>query len=279
VYFNSPGCPGVGWGYQLNTNTFAAGAHTLAITATDAAGNTGSVQTLFTTGQPPAVWVNIDRPANGSTVSGAVVLSGWAIESAAGSATIKSVAVYVDGNLLGTATYGAARPDVCSAYPGRSGCPNVGWSYTLDTTQWKGYLSNAHTLLVIATDSADNTGSAQVVFTASQMLVNIDQPLPYSTFLGQFAVSGWAIPEAKAGAISSLFVYVDGNFVSVTPTLNIARPDVCAVYAGAAGCPNVGWSFTLDTAQFVGGRTHTVTVIVYDSAGNSGSASVDFHEL
>jgi hypothetical protein len=96
--------------------------------------------------------VHIDAPAPGATISGTVSVSGWAINNASkiGSA-ISSVHVLVDGVTAGTATYGVSRPDVCSAYPGRAGCPNVGYTYSLNTAT---LASGSHTITVTATDSA-----------------------------------------------------------------------------------------------------------------------------
>ena len=53
--------------------------------------------------------------------------------SAVGTA-ISTVQVKVDGTAVGNATYGLSRPDVCAVYPGRPGCPNVGYSYSLNTS-------------------------------------------------------------------------------------------------------------------------------------------------
>ena len=47
---------------------------------------------------------------------------------------ISSVQVKVDGTVVGTATYGSSRHDVCAVYPGRPCCPNVGYSFSLDTS-------------------------------------------------------------------------------------------------------------------------------------------------
>jgi hypothetical protein len=69
--------------------------------------------------------------------------------------------VLVDGTPAGAATYGANRPDVCAAYPGRPGCPNVGYSYSLDTTT---LAAGSHIIAVTATDSASppDTGSTTI---------------------------------------------------------------------------------------------------------------------
>jgi hypothetical protein len=74
--------------------------------------------------------------------------------------------VKVDGVLVGTATYGVNRLDVCSVYPGRPGCPNVGFNFDLNTL----ILTNGpHTITVWATDTdaTPDTGSASVNVTVS----------------------------------------------------------------------------------------------------------------
>ena len=95
-------------------------------------------------------------------VSGTATVTGWALDSTVSvGAPIGSVVVKVDGNVMGNATYGLSRGDVCTAYPGRAGCPNVGYSYALDTT---GLTAGAHTLTVVATatDSSTDTGSSSM---------------------------------------------------------------------------------------------------------------------
>jgi hypothetical protein len=69
---------------------------------------------------------------------------------------IGSVQVKVDRALIGTAAYGSNRPDVCAAYVGRPGCPNVGCSFPWNTTALS---AAAHILAVTATDA---NGSADV---------------------------------------------------------------------------------------------------------------------
>ena len=97
---------------------------------------------------PPAVY--IDSPVAGSTVGGTITITGWAIDNASFAGVgIASVLVLVDGTAVGNATYGVNRPDVCAVYPGRPGCPYVGYTYQLNT----GLLTlGQHTISVSATD-------------------------------------------------------------------------------------------------------------------------------
>jgi len=174
----------------------------------------------------------------------------------------------VDGNLVGNASIGISRPDVCAAYPGRPGCPNVGYAYSLNTS---GLAGGLHILTVSATDS-DSTPeitSLSVPFTIAgvQPLVFIDTPTSGAVLSGTATISGWAIDASSTGtAIGSVQVKVDGTLVGIA-TYGVARPDVCAAFPNRPGCPNVGWTFALDTTKFAAGA-HTLTVVVADTDGN-----------
>ena len=178
---------------------------------------------------------------------------------------------------MGTATYGSSRPDVCAAYPGRPGCPNVGYSFSLNTSALS---TGTHTITVTATDSdgTPDTGSSSVTVNVQAPLptVYIDAPAQGSAVSGTVTVSGWAVDNASVvgTAISSVQVKVDGTVVG-TATYGISRADVCAVYPGRPGCPNVGYSFSLNTSTLSAG-SHTITVTATDSDGtpDSGSSSV-----
>ena len=116
-----------------------AGTFSQVVTVTDFTGATAGASLALSVAQPssaqPPPTVFIDAPTSGATVSGIVTVSGWAVDNAAAVGTaISNVQIKVDGTFVGTATYGLSRPDVCAVYPGRPGCPNVGYSYSLNTT-------------------------------------------------------------------------------------------------------------------------------------------------
>ena len=225
---------------------------------------------------PPSV--HIERPTSGSTVSGTVTVKGWAIDNTARIGTaIASVQVQVDGSTVGTATYGIMRSDVCTVYPGRPGCPNVGFTYALDTTKLS---VGSHTLTVCATnsDSSPFTGCQGIPITVAVALpsVHIERPTKGSTVTGVITVKGWAIDSISTvgTAIAAVQVMVDGAIVG-NATYGLARPDACATYPGRPGCPNVGFTYSLDTSNLTSG-SHTITVTATDSDGqpDAGSDSV-----
>ena len=172
------------------------------MTATDSDGtpDAGSSSVTVTVGPTlPTVW--IDAPTAGSTVSGTVAVAGWAIDntSAVGTA-ISTVEVKVDGTVVGFATYGLSRPDVCAVYPGRPGCPNVGYSFSLDTSSLS---PGSHIINVTATDSdgTPDSGSASVTVTVQTTppTVWIDAPASGATVSGIVTIAGWAMDNACCG--------------------------------------------------------------------------------
>ena len=134
----------------------------------------------------------IDSPTAGASVSGTVTVVGWAIDNKAAVGTaINTIQVLVDGSAVGTATYGISRSDVCTAYPNRPGCPDVGYSYQLNT----GTLTpGSHTITVSATnsDATPLTGSANVAVTvgapAGPPSVVIDSPTSGASVSGTVTV-------------------------------------------------------------------------------------------
>ena len=96
----------------------------------------------------------VDAPAANSRVSGSINVAGWMFDDVA----VVSVDVYVDGALVGAATYGSARPDVAGTWPYAP--TNCGYEFSLNTSR---YANGTHTIQVRATDSSGNTVALQAV--------------------------------------------------------------------------------------------------------------------
>jgi hypothetical protein len=267
-----PGCPNVGYAYSLDTSSLTPGIHSITVVATDAdlVPDTGSATVQVTVGTsqnlPSSPLVAIDSPTSGAAVSGMITVTGWALDNASGVGTpINSVQVMVDGVAAGTATYGLPRPDACGQYPGRPGCPNVGFSFSLNTGT---YSQGTHVISVVATDSdaSPDTGVASTSVTVVPApSVMIDNITPGAVVSNVISISGWAIDNTTTAgtAISSVQILVDGKLVG-TANYGASRPDVCGLYPGRPGCPNVGFTYTLDTRVFAPGL-HTLTAQATDS--------------
>lgn len=114
-------------------------------------------------GIPAVVEVGINTPAPWSVVSGAVNVTGWALNTSGSDYTpMASVQVSVDGSVAGTASYGLSAAAACATLSSPA-CPNVGFSFLLDTSAMAGGM---HSLHVLATDSdaSPDSGFADSTF-------------------------------------------------------------------------------------------------------------------
>ncbi|MBV9613242.1 MAG: choice-of-anchor D domain-containing protein, partial [Acidobacteriaceae bacterium] len=287
-------CPFVGWFSQVDTTQLANGAHTLEVVATSSNGQHAATSRTFTV----ANWapsssnpmrIVIDSPNQGSNLKGTATFGGWAINDVT---SVAAVAIGIDGSYLGRANYGVSRPDVCSAFPNRSGCPNVGWTFTFDTTQLS---DGSHTLDVIA---APNGGGESTTVTTTFSVTNgghspvhvwIDVPNAQSGKLsGRVQFGGWAIDDNTSARISYVVVFIDNSVISDSVTYGAARPDVCNAFPNRTGCPNVGWTVNVDTTSLGNGPhtleafatgTDSVTAVTSTSFTVANSGSVNQGQL
>jgi len=278
VYPARPGCPAVGWTFPIDTGLLPDGAHTLDATGTSAAGDRLTISKTFTVANWTAgnpMRISIDTPSSESgAFSGTVAFGGWAIDDIA---AIANVAVSVDGVSFGNAAYGGSRPDVCNIFPGRAGCPNVGWNVLLNTTQ---LADGEHTLEITATSSGGQSSTDNTTFTvanlaSSPIVIGVDRPVVGESLSGLVAIGGWAIDKTSGVAISGVAILVDGVSRGAA-SYGGARPDVCAVFGNEAGCPNVGWNALLDTTLLANGA-HTLEVQVSSIDGHEATVGSSFY--
>ena len=264
------GCPNVGWTFALDTTKLADGTHTFAITPTSNGGQSSTISQNFMVANNPGnvITIGIDNPGSQSgAFSGTVGISGWAIGT---SATISSVAMTIDGIAYGNAAYGGSRPDVCTVYVGRPGCPSVGWSLPVDTTQ----MVNGLHVLGVATytangqyQTATRTFMVSNATSVSPIQMYIDSPSAQkSIVLGQTSFGGWAI--SSTAPVSTVSIAIDGAPYG-NALYGLSRPDVCAAFPASLNCPNEGWSFSLDTSTLANGL-HVLTVTTSGSSQQSG---------
>jgi hypothetical protein len=275
VFPSSPDCPFVGWNLAVDTTLFSNGSHTLEVTGTSASGNRATALSTFTVANAAPngpMRIFIDQPNGQSNpFQGLGVFSGWAINS---TTPVTRVAISVDGVPEGNATP-ISRPDVCTVFPTAQGCPNVGWTITLDTTRMS---DGNHTLDVTAyvgTQHATVSASFTVAnwATTNPTLIDIDAPSTNGgPYFGTVVFGGWALN--KNGPIASISVSIDGVPFSGA-SYGTPRSDVCAAFSGYAGCPDVGWTWLLDTTLIANG-THSLAVTATSATGQSSTVSRSF---
>ena len=146
-----------GWGYLLLSNVLPGGGNgtvTFHAVARDAEGREtviGSRTVTLNNATANLPFGTIDVPGSGATASGVLTISGWA--AAPRPSRITRVQVVYDGQIIGTALYGLARPDVASALGGASGPVDAaasGFRFRIDTAD---FAKGLHTIAVVAFDS------------------------------------------------------------------------------------------------------------------------------
>jgi hypothetical protein len=182
------------------------GTHTITVVANDSANppNSGiySITVTVTTVLPAVV---IDSLAAGTTLSGITTVSGWAIDSTTSIGTaIANVQIKVDGTVVGLASYGVNRSDVCSVYPGRPGCPNVGFTYQLNSASLG---TGTHTVTAVANDSDNppDSGSYSVmvkVAAAPPTTTTLVSSLSPSTYAQNVTLGATVSPAPGSGTVT-----------------------------------------------------------------------------
>jgi len=166
--------------------------------------------------------LSIDTPsASGPAMMGTAVFGGWALDDNSG---IASVTASLDGGTAQSVAYGGSRPDVCNIYPNRVGCPNVGWTWSVNTTT----LSNGfHTLSVIANSANGSQATSSVQFQVNNQ--------PYTESIPTFSASLTENPNPMTadanGYAQTTLTY---NSSSPHTEIHINAPDGPLLTAGGA---------------------------------------------
>lgn len=231
---------------------------------------------------------SFDLPQDGSTVSGSVAVTGWALDNTG----IDHVKIYYrsGGSMIyiDTATFiEGARPDVQQAFPGYPNASKAGWGYMLLTHFLPNQGNGTFTLYAIATDTGGNPvtlGTKTVTIdnaNAVKPFGAIDTPVQGETVSGgNFVVYGWVLtpmPNSIAADGSTINVLVDNKVVGQV-TYNQSRPDIARYFPGYANSNGAGGYFSLDTTKY-GSGVHTISWNVTDSAGNTDGVGSRFFTI
>jgi hypothetical protein len=238
-----------GWSAMLDPRGLASGPHTLEVRAHSRWSGTVTTYTRTLLVRPAsAPHGAVDVPADGAVLSGSTDVRGWAIDQRATDGSgVDAVRLYLDGQMLGEATYGAQRADVGASFGSQFG--ESGWSATLDP---RGLPLGQHTLEVRAHSLVSGEDSAYtrtvVVQAASAPRGSLDVPEEGSRVVrGMVDVRGWAIDEAATNGtgIDRVQVYLDDALVAEADLGN-SRPEIAAAYGARFGA--AGWAAMIDVS-------------------------------
>jgi beta-N-acetylglucosaminidase len=264
-----PGYPGgdrSGYGYIVDTSTLSAGVHTIQV---QAIGNNGtkSVQSLPINVDRQRAIMSVDTLTNNAIIKNNMGINGWAINPSG----MKSVTILLDGQVLGEAVLGHARPDVDKVFPGYPGGENSGFGYLLDI---KTISPGPHTIKVQAVGN-DGTKIEQNFTITVQKLsprLYVESPAPNSVMKNDIYVSGWAL---NASGIKAINVLVDGKLHGQADK-GFDRPDVNSVFPGYEEGSKSGFLYSLGFDSItMGDHQVTVQVIGFDNTKSEQSFKIN----
>ena len=296
------GCNTSGYSFLLSMKSLSKGPHTVNVWAAKQ-GSPASpmVGRVFVVGEPPPS-ITLDTPEGTTMPHGSkFTVEGWAVDLES-RAQIAYIAVVVDGREEGAArslvpggvrsyvakaTYGIARPDVCSppayyAFQKRADlCPSpkVGYTVEIDTATLQPGPHKVNVYAVLASSAPPGTPSSVMLgrrFTTRPTVptVWVDTPADGSTFArgAKIDVAGWAIDEPGAPGVSDVRVFLAEQSI-FNGHVSVWRADVCQAYPGRPQCPNVGFALQIDSSTFTPGP-HALRVRA-DSGSGGQSAYVE----
>lgn len=172
AYSDAPQAYRGGWGYMMLTNFLPGttgqlgnGNYRIHAVAIDEEGKEtilGSKTIAVDNAHSTKPFGTLDTPAPGETTSGAAYVNfGWALTPLPASipTTGSTLAVYVDGVMLGRPNYNHYRPDIANLFPGYANSTGAVGFFHLDTTKLS---DGMHSIAWSVTDSAgrvDGIGS------------------------------------------------------------------------------------------------------------------------
>lgn len=229
---------------------------------------------VYNAGASAVPFGDFATPADSSTVSGSIAVTGWVLDDIG----VQRIKIYSANTYIGEGIFvEGARPDVVKAYPGYPLNYRAGWGYMLLTNCLPGGGNGIYTLNVFAVDVEGHEvklGSKTITVdnkNAVKPFGAIDTPAQGGNASGKsFVCHGWALTPAP-GEIpkdgSTIRVLVDGIDLG-KPVYNIYRADVERLFPGYANSSGAAGYYILDTTVYKNG-IHTIAWIVTDDKGHT----------
>lgn len=233
---------------------------------------------LYNTGKTSGPFGVFATPIDGSTVSGSIPVTGWALDDIG----IVSVQIYrKEGKssvYIGDAVLvEGARPDVEGAYPGYPMNYKAGWGYMLLTNYLPNGGNGTFTLDAAAVDVEGHRvslGTKTIICdnaNAVKPFGAIDTPFQGGSAAGSKYINwGWTLtplPNTIPTDGSTIRVWVDGVSLG-SPVYNLYREDIATLFPGYNNSNGAVGYLYLDTTQYENGL-HTIAWSITDNAGNT----------
>jgi hypothetical protein len=283
AFFNEPT---LAPGFELTVSTLPPGRYTIVAyahcTATNAFDVAASVEVAVDNPQPPAPPFGvIDTPSEGALVSGAMQLTGWALDDTA----VTRVAIYRDpaageaGRIyIGDATFvEGSRPDVAAFFPAYPRRTRAGWGLSILTNVLPDGGNGMFTFEAEAHDTVGNIASLgrRTVLadnaTSQMPFGTIDTPGQGATVSGTILNWAWALTPGTATIPtdgSTIDVLIDNVVVGRPTRFGLHRADIAALFPGYTNSDTALGYYVLDTTTLSNG-IHTIAWVVRDDMGRA----------
>ncbi len=209
----------------------------------------------------------LEKPLAGETVSGVVLVQGWAVDATG----IARVDLIVDGQFYHSANLAIPRIDVVEAHPSWDGTQNLLPGF--ETGFLASRLSNGSHTVMVRIFTEDNR-----VFEVGQRTINVDNSINQAPFgyletpgsvdiydvNGSFPVSGWVV---DVDGVERVDVLIDSTVVQGA-VYGDARPDVSNAIPDLPAATFSGFLSQVDSTRFTDG-VHTLMVKAVDRKGLS----------
>lgn len=214
----------------------------------------------------------ITAPAAGATVGGDVVISGWALDNTTRAENaITNVQVFID-NVLQPGLVTMNQPHtICGTYPGRLGCPNVGWTYSWNS---RTVANGTRTIKIRFTDGDNPPKTAEITrnvtvnnpptvpitvqpattFARGFLSGAYNPPYPqFTAYRGANVLSTvlWSLnpPWSSSGSITSAGVYTPGSVWS-----NPTGTQIQIIATNPSDATDKGYAYAILMGILAGGQ-------------------------
>ena len=225
-----------------------------------------------------------DTPSDSSTVTGAIAVTGWALDDIG----VTKVDILRDAHpsdpagavsngrvFVGSATFvTGGRGDIAAGYPSYPNANRAGWGYLMLT---RGLIWDGHgpfNLYAVATDSQGNSttvGSKRITINnaiATKPFGNIDTPDQGGTVSGTFVNFGWVVAlGGRTIPAANVQVAIDGVILPQASECLTNRADITQGFPGFDTTQAIR-CFVIDSTKYANGL-HTIGWLVTDSAGQA----------
>lgn len=210
---------------------------------------------------------NLDKPAPNQTVSGMVLVQGFALASS----DISSIELYVDDEFQHSANINLPRIDVIQAYPDWEGIQlvNPGFSTGFSANRFRDGTHTVHVLVTTSDGVTTEVGRRGIVIdnTINQApFGSIDIPSTGAIHdaSGSFPVVGWT---SDTDGVDRIDILVDG-LVMQSAIYGDPRPDVAVAFPDFPAAMFSGFIAHMDSTRVLNG-VHELLVRVTDNEGLS----------